>query len=749
MHSTTRRSRRRRTPAPRRSRRAGRVLHLHRGGTSVVVDLDAAPAPGDRALGRGAHRLDDRRRCASSPSPLARSASRAGSTSTPRLDARRDAGRRLARHARPRGPPRRRRRSACGSRSPACRPTTTARRIVARRPRGAPHRSARAARRTERAASTSASRCATPATTPYTVQSLQLTFPVPWDATELLDTTGRHLRERTPQRRAFTFGTHLRESRRGRPGADATLLLAAGRPGFGFERGRVHGIHVAWSGNHRVARRARRRRARRSSPAASCSLPARSSSRRASRCTTPWVDRLVGRRAHRAVRTASTTSGAHGRSIRAGRARSRSTRGRRCTSTTPSSKLTALADAAADVGVERFVLDDGWFTGRRDDTAGLGDWFVDDERLAGRPAPPRSTTCARSAWSSGCGSSPRWSTPTATSPARIRTGSCAAGWRCRRPRASSRCSTSRTRRPTPTSPRDCTRCSTSTRSPTSSGTTTATSSMPAAARRASPACASTRSPSTGCSTSSRRAHPGLEIESCASGGARVDLGILDRTDRIWTSDSLDPLERLDEPAVHRPRRPARADGHAPDQPGRALVGAHRRARAQRRRRAVRALRRSSGTSPPSTTQTRAAIAAWVALAKRLRPLVATGRTVDVDGTDPGIDVRGMVAADAASAVFTITQTETTVAYPAGRVRLPGLDPDRALPRCASSPTASTATTPGSPPLEWAHARHGPHRPRARRRRPPPTRPVPPAVHRRRADRRALTHPQHHAQGGAR
>ena len=29
-------------------------------------------------------------------------------------------------------------------------------------------------------------------------------------------------------------------------------------------------------------------------------------------------------------------------------------------------------------GVERFVLDDGWFTGRRDDTAGLGDWFVDE-----------------------------------------------------------------------------------------------------------------------------------------------------------------------------------------------------------------------------------------------------------------------------------------------------------------------------------------------------------------------------------
>ena len=39
--------------------------------------------------------------------------------------------------------------------------------------------------------------------------------------------------------------------------------------------------------------------------------------------------------------------------------------------------LLALIDAAADIGAERFVLDDGWFVGRRDDTAGLGDWRVD------------------------------------------------------------------------------------------------------------------------------------------------------------------------------------------------------------------------------------------------------------------------------------------------------------------------------------------------------------------------------------
>jgi alpha-galactosidase len=87
---------------------------------------------------------------------------------------------------------------------------------------------------------------------PYALVSLQPTFPVPASADELLDTTGRHLRERSPQRHDFTIGTHLRESRRGRPGADASLVIAAGRRGFGFERGTVHAVHTAWSGNHRL-----------------------------------------------------------------------------------------------------------------------------------------------------------------------------------------------------------------------------------------------------------------------------------------------------------------------------------------------------------------------------------------------------------------------------------------------------------------------------------------------------------------
>ncbi|MGW5030612.1 alpha-galactosidase [Streptomyces nigra] len=36
-----------------------------------------------------------------------------------------------------------------------------------------------------------------------------------------------------------------------------------------------------------------------------------------------------------------------------------------------------LAKVAADIGAELFVVDDGWFTGRADDTGGLGDWHPD------------------------------------------------------------------------------------------------------------------------------------------------------------------------------------------------------------------------------------------------------------------------------------------------------------------------------------------------------------------------------------
>jgi alpha-galactosidase len=41
----------------------------------------------------------------------------------------------------------------------------------------------------------------------------------------------------------------------------------------------------------------------------------------------------------------------------------------------------SLADKAAKLGVERFVVDDGWFGERKDDHAGLGDWYVNQQKF--------------------------------------------------------------------------------------------------------------------------------------------------------------------------------------------------------------------------------------------------------------------------------------------------------------------------------------------------------------------------------
>ena len=42
----------------------------------------------------------------------------------------------------------------------------------------------------------------------------------------------------------------------------------------------------------------------------------------------------------------------------------------------------------------------------------------------------------------------------------------------------------------------------------------------------------------------KKRHPKVEIESCSGGGGRVDLGILQYTDEVWPSDNTDPFDRL-------------------------------------------------------------------------------------------------------------------------------------------------------------------------------------------------------------
>ena len=196
-------------------------------------------------------------------------------------------------------------------------------------------------------------------------------------------------------------------------------------------------------------------------------------------------------------------------------------------------------------------------------------------------------------------------------------------------------------------------------------------------------------------------HPGLEIESCASGGARVDLGILDRTDRIWTSDSLDPIERLANQRYTALVVPPELMGMHLTSPVVHSSGRTVAARTSARPSRCSGTSASSGTSRPSTTRpaTRSPRGSR-SPSGCARSSPPDGRSTSTAPT-PGSTCAAWSPQDAASAVFTITQVETTRRLPAGRIRLPGLDPARALPPARRSPTAPRATTPASPPLEWA------------------------------------------------
>jgi len=95
----------------------------------------------------------------------------------------------------------------------------------------------------------------------------------------------------------------------------------------------------------------------------------------------------------------------------------------------------------------------------------------------------------------------------------------------------------------------------------------------------------------------------------------------------------------------------------------------------------------------------AAVARWVELHKLHRELIHTGVLVHGDTPDAATDVRGVVARDGASALFTFTQVSTSVTYPPGRFTLPGLDADRRY--AVRIVGGSVADGPGQSPLPWA------------------------------------------------
>src|SRR5699024_10452573 len=81
---------------------------------------------------------------------------------------------------------------------------------------------------------------------PVEVEWLEPSMPVPTTTSHTLTFDGRWSREKRPVTTVMPPGSTVRQSRRGRPGHDATTLLMAGEGIPVWDGGRLWSVHAAW-----------------------------------------------------------------------------------------------------------------------------------------------------------------------------------------------------------------------------------------------------------------------------------------------------------------------------------------------------------------------------------------------------------------------------------------------------------------------------------------------------------------------
>ena len=538
------------------------------------------------------------------------------------------------------------------------------------------------------------------------IGKIELAFSVPADANEILTTTGHHLRERSPQRQPLTVGRFEKPQLAGRPDFDASLLLTAGVPGFGFEHGDAYSVHVGWSGNSVLS-------AERLPYTTGVigggellfggEVTLAGPGEGQNSYDTPWLfgsygDGLneIAARFHSYVRSLHPRLFSHGRPV--------------ILNTWEAvyfdhnfGTLKALADRAADSGVERFVVDDGWFGSRRDDTSGLGDWQIAQDVWPDGPKSLKALADYVHAKGMEFG---LWFEPEMVNP------------------------DSDVARNHP----DWILSPTAGRLPLQGRTQQVLDltnpdafdyiygcmdqlvgelgidyikwdhnklvTEPGSSRSGRPAVHAQTLAVYNIFKGLKTAHPGLEIESCSSGGGRVDLGILEHADRIWVSDCVDPVERAD---IQRYTSllvpPAMMGEHVGASPAHST----QRATSQELRMAM-AFFGHMGIEwnlLKEPDEALAKLAVWVAEFKKHRDWFAIDTCVHADSNDPAVRLDGMVMPNRDAAIYRFTQLTTSQTYPAAPVHLPGLDPERTYRVSPLDPSLDlTGLTNGQSTLGW-------------------------------------------------
>ena len=522
---------------------------------------------------------------------------------------------------------------------------------------------------------------------PYVVNSLEVVFPLPGWAGEVLDFTGWQTAERIPQRHRLGDGLWLREGRRGHTGHDSATVVVAGEPGFRFGHGDVFGVHVAWSGNtvHRVERLP-------SSVAVvdgtrrfvagvttigggELLLPGEIALSQGEQYATPWV-----------YLTASP-AGLDGLAAQFhGYLRSLPAHPR-----TPRpvnlnvweaiyfqhdfAALAELADLAAGIGVERYVLDDGWFSGRRNDHAGLGDWQVDEAVWPGGLHRLADHVRARG-MEFGLWFEPEMVNPDSELYRAHPDWILSAGGRVpplqrnqlvldlTRPEVADylfdQISGVLSEYPISYVKWDCNRDIVDAGSGLRAG-------APAAHAQALAVYA--------LMDRLRAVHPAVEWESCAAGGGRIDLAVLERFQRVWPSDMTDalarqPIQRWTGQLVPPEYLGTHVSAPFSHQTGRYMPLAMRCATALLGHMGI------EWDITQASSDELDQLAAWIELYKRHRELIHSSRMIRLDTVDDSAWMHGVVAADQSAALMCYVQLDTARNDQAAAMRIPGLDPAR-------------------------------------------------------------------------
>ena len=506
----------------------------------------------------------------------------------------------------------------------------------------------------------------------FTLNALRLTVPVGDEITEVQVPEGRWVHEYQEVRLPWRAGAIEQTNRRGRTSHDKPPWIMAGTAGFTSQSGTVWGAHLGWSGNTSIRAEVLTdgRRVLQLSevllshevtlaPGESYDSPTlyvAVSDAGMNGVSQAFHEYVRSRPQHDQIRSARPVHMNTWEAVYFDH---------------DLDVLKELADRAAEVGAERYVLDDGWFHGRRIDNAGLGDWWVDQtvwpnglkpliEHVTGlgmefgiwvEPEmvnPDSDLYRAHPDWALGV---PGYEKVLGRNQLVLDLTNDDAyayllehldalladhdvgyvKWDMNRDHTQA-----------------------------ASGSRAATHGQTLAVYRL--------------IDTLRERHPGVDIESCSSGGGRADLGILERTDRVWTSDSNDALARQRiQRGFLRWFPPELMGAHVGPEishtSGRQLTLGFR---------GTTALFGHFGIEwnvSKASADDRAQLAAIVETHKSHRELLHNGTMWQLDTADPALLAFGVVSSSRAEALYSIAQLEMARYGTPERVRLPGLDPD--------------------------------------------------------------------------